>query len=174
MWLRCIPYSRKSKEMISMRKSIPPIPIVIFLLGLAIAYAGVTYYSTVGYVRADIIQIDGNMIVIGKGCTAIVADTSPERAYAIQLGLEKRIEGRPLTHDTFVETLKSFNITLQAVQMQRYDGTYYYSDMIMTDGEKVLRLDAMPSDAIAIALRADAPIYINETLLEEVGEKICE
>jgi len=49
----------------------------------------------------------------------------------------------------------------------------YYSDMIFNQDKKVLILDSMPSDAIAIALRMDAPIYINETLLEEVGKDIC-
>ncbi|MBU3896668.1 MAG: bifunctional nuclease family protein [Nanoarchaeota archaeon] len=157
-----------------MKKHLSVLPILIFLLGLSITYALVTHYSSDGYVIVDTLSIDGNTIIMGNGCKAIIADTSPERAYSIQLGLDKVIVGRPITHDTVSEILKSFNITLEAVKINGYDGQYYYSDMIMSNNEKVLSLDVMPSDAIAIALRLDAPIYINQTLLNEVGLDICE
>lgn len=156
-----------------MRKHLPLIYILLVLLGLSIAYPFVTHYSTEDYVLVDVLRVQENTIIIGKGCVAIVADTSPERAYAIQMGIENRIETRPLTHDSFSEVMKGFNITLEAVKIQRYDDQFYYSDMILNQGDRVLRLDTMPSDAIAVALRMDAPIYINKTLLEEVGKVIC-
>lgn len=155
------------------KKHFPLLPIVIILATIVFAYAVVSHYSTDGYVRVDKLSIDGNNIIFGTGCKAIIAETSEERAYAIQLGLDKTINNRPLTHDTFVETLKSFNITLEAVKIKSYDGQFYYSDMILSNDKKVLTLDTMPSDAIAIAVRLDAPIYVNETLLNEIGEDIC-
>ncbi|MDD5416778.1 MAG: bifunctional nuclease family protein [Candidatus Aenigmarchaeota archaeon] len=156
-----------------MKKHFPLLNIVLILALLTTAYAVVSHYSSDGYVLANKLQIQDNTIVIGYDCKAIVAETSPERAYAIQLGLENKIDKRPVTHDAFVETLESFNITLEAVKINRYDGNYYYSDMIMSNSDKVLSLDTMPSDAIAIAVRLKAPIYINSTLLDEVGENIC-
>ena len=156
-----------------MKKHLPMLPILIFLLGLSITYALVTHYSSDGYIIVDKLSIQDNTIIMGNGCKAIIADTSPERAMSIQLGLDKTIAGRPNTHDTTSEIIKSFNITLEAVKINAYDGQYYYSDMILSNNEKVLSLDTMPSDAIAIALRLDAPIYINSTLLEEIGENIC-
>ena len=117
------------------------------------------------YVKADVIDVDGNSIIVGEGCTAIIADTSEERAESILLGLEGKIGERPNTHDVFVDAFKTFNITIVSVTMDRFDGKYYYSNIILTTGEKVLKIDSKPSDAIAIALRASAPIYVNRTLL---------
>ena len=156
-----------------MRKHLPLIYILIVLLGLSVAYSAMMHYSTEGYVKVNVLRMQEDTIIIGYECKAIVADTSPERAHSIKMALVNRIDGRPMTHDTFVQTLDGFNITLEAVKIQRYDDQYYYSDMIFNQDKKVLILDSMPSDAIAIALRMDAPIYINETLLEEVGKDIC-
>ncbi len=126
-----------------------------------------------GYVKADVVDVDGNSIIVGEGCMAIIADTSEERAESILLGLEGKIGERPNTHDVFVDAFKTFNITIDSVTMDRFDGKYYYSNIILTTGEKVLKIDSRPSDAIAIALRASAPIYVNKTLLKERGENIC-
>lgn len=125
------------------------------------------------YLEANIVKVVGTSIVIGNNCTAIIAETTPERAQSIELGLEKRIEERPNSHDSFVDVIKSFNITLESVALERYDNKYYYSDMILRTKEKVLKLDVRPSDAIAIALRANAKIYLNKTLLQEIGKNIC-
>jgi bifunctional DNase/RNase len=134
------------------------------------------YWTTVGYVQAwpdGVLVVRDTTIVIGVNCTAIVAETSPERALAIQRGLAGEIPQRPGTHDTFAQVLKSFNITLEAVQLERFDGKFYYANAILKTKEKVLKLDLMPSDGIALALRMDAPIYIKKSLLAEAGKDIC-
>ncbi|MBU3904693.1 MAG: bifunctional nuclease family protein [Nanoarchaeota archaeon] len=150
-----------------------PVPILLFLLGLTITYAVLTMPSE-GYVEANVFELEGNIVIVGYDCKAIVAETSPERALSIQLGIEGKIDGRPTTHDTFVEVLKSYNITLESVRFTKYQDEFYYSDLIFNNGKKILELDAMPSDALALAVRLDAPIYINKTLLNEVGLDICQ
>jgi len=137
------------------------------------ASAMLQYFSSDGFVEANVLQVSGDTIIIGNNCTAIAATTSPERAQSIEQGIEKRTGERPNTHDTIAQILKSFNITADAVKFNSYDGRYYYSDLILRSGSKVLALDMMPSDAIAIALRANATIYINKTLLAQIGKKIC-
>jgi hypothetical protein len=52
------------------------------------------------------------------------------------------------------------------------NGTYI-GRLIVKQGTTILGLDARPSDATAIAVRANAPIYIREDLLHEYGEKVC-
>jgi len=126
-----------------------------------------------GYVKVNVLKVIGNTIVIGNNCTAIVADTSPERARNILLGMEGIIPQRPTTHDTIVQILRSFNLTVEKVVLERFDGRYYYADIYIKSKNKLLKLDLMPSDGIAIAVRVNAPIYINKTLLEEVGKNIC-
>jgi bifunctional DNase/RNase len=132
------------------------------------------FLNTSGYAKVDIIEVDGNMLTVGSDCMAVTADTSEERADSIRLGLAKRIDERPNTHDVFVDAFETFNITIDSVTLDNFDGKYYYSNIILSNGRTVLKIDSRPSDAIAIALRADAPIYINKTLLLEYGEKVCE
>lgn len=148
----------------------------VLLAFAAIVLAGnsiLQYFSSDGFVEANVLQVSGDSIFIGNNCTAISATTSPERAQSIQQGLGKQTGERPNTHDTIVQIFKSFNITADAVKFNNYDGRYFYSDLILRSGSKVLTLDMMPSDAIAIALRANATIYINRTLLAQIGKKIC-
>ena len=126
------------------------------------------------YVVADFLEVSGTTVYIGNNCTAIVAETSQERADAIQTGIEGIINERPNAYDTIAAILKSFNITLEHVNMERFDGTFYYSDLILRSGDKILKLDTKPSDAIAIAVRTNSTIYINKTMLQEIGKDVCE
>ena len=126
------------------------------------------------YVVADYLRVSGTTILIGNNCTAIVADTSQERAQSIDDGIKGIINERPNTHDTFVAVLKSFNITLDSVYIERFDGNYYYADLILKSGDKVLKLDTKPSDAIALAVRTNSTVYINKTMLQEIGKNVCE
>lgn len=150
------------------------IPIIVFILVSSILAMGlINYLDITNYVEVNTIQVYDTNIAVGRDCTAIIASTSPERAYSIQLGLEKRIEERPNTHDTLATILDSFNITLEGVYITGIEGDYYYSDMLLRDEDKLLRLDTKPSDAIAVALRTNSTIYIKRTLLTEYGENIC-
>ncbi len=155
-----------------MRKTIPPLSILLFLLALTLTYAAITG-STIGFVQTNVLSLEENTIILGRDCKAIVAETSPERALSIERAIEGKIEGRPLIHDTFVEVIENFNITLESVKLTRYENEIYYSDIIFTDGYKILEIDTIPSNALALALRVDAPIYINETILNEQGLDIC-
>ena len=148
---------------------------VVVLLGLTTAVMAVDMALELNnYVKADVLRVDGDTIILGAGCRAIVADTSSERADSIRLGMQKKIEERPNTHDTFVEAFKMFNLTVDRFTLSRFDGQFYYSELLMHGPNKVLKLDVRPSDGMAIAVRADAPMYINKTLLEQTGKDICE
>ena len=150
--------------------------LILFALVLSIGLISIEvshFLNTKEYVEADILHVEGTTIILGSGCTAIIAQTSPERAESIRLGLAGRINERPNTHDLFVEAFNTFNITIDSVTLDRFDGRYYYSSIFLAAEDKVLKIDSKPSDAIAIALRAKAPIYINKTLLSEVGENVC-
>lgn len=146
---------------------------VVLMLASILSSALIEFLSAEDYLPATVLRVAGNAIIIGNNCTAIIAETSPERAESIAAGLEKKMGARPNTHDTIAQILKSFNITLESVRLERYDNRFYYSDMYLRSKEKLLKLDAMPSDAIAIALRMNATVYINKTLLQEIGKNIC-
>ncbi len=149
--------------------------LAIILLGFA-AYAALSLVPPVDtneFVETDVIRVEGSSVVIGRNCTAIIAETSPERLESIRLGLEGRIDIRPTTHENFLSVLDAFNITLERVVIYRFENDIFYSDSYFTRDDKVLQLDMRPSDAIALAVRTKSPVYINRTLLAEMGSEIC-
>ncbi len=159
-----------------MRKRFPVLIATIFVLVFMSYVFGIPklFAKKEEYVKVNVLEIVGNTVIIGHNCTAIIAQTSPERARNIKLGIDGIIPERPTTHDTIAQILKSFNITLEKVVITRFDGTYYYAFMYLRSKNKLLKLDVMPSDGIAVAVRLHAPIYINKTLLDKEGKNICQ
>lgn len=133
----------------------------------------VDYIRMEDYVKTDVLRVIDDTVVLGKNCTAIVAQTSPERARSIELGMEKEIEVRPNTHDIFADTLENFNITVESVTLDRFYDEIYHATIHLKEGNQKLRLDCKPSDGIALALRTESPIYIRKDLLQENGQNIC-
>ncbi|MBX6360146.1 bifunctional nuclease family protein [Pseudacidobacterium ailaaui] len=86
-------------------------------------------------------------------------------ANAIALEVEKATTPRPMTHDLLKNVMQGLNATLQRVVVTELkDDTFYAVLWLEQDGETVT-IDCRPSDAIALALRADCPIYVNEEVL---------
>ena len=93
-------------------------------------------------------------------------------AQSISLGLEKDIHPpRPLTHDLFSKFVKSSGYTLSSVIIyQIIDGVFFSNlNFKCIASEEELILDARTSDAVAMAVRFDAPIYTTEQVLSEAG-----
>lgn len=151
----------------------PMITLVVLILISVMAFAIVNMIDEDEYLIANVLEVSGNYVTIGHNCSAIIAETSSERAYSILLGAQGVIEKRPTTHDIFVETLKNFNITIDKVLIEDFDNEFYYSFIIFNSGEKILKLDAKPSDAIAMAVRTGSEIYIKKDLLDEIGVDVC-
>ncbi len=88
-------------------------------------------------------------------------------AQAIAIELEGVIPPRPMTHDLIRSLLEEFDITLTEVFINELrDGTFY-AKLIFE--EVNLEIDVRPSDAIALAVRCNAPIYVSEDILDETG-----
>ena len=93
-------------------------------------------------------------------------------AQSISLGLEKDLRPpRPLTHDLFTKFVNSTNYTLESVIIyQIIDGVFFSNlNFKNTENGEELILDARTSDAVAMAVRFDAPIYTTEQVLNEAG-----
>ena len=88
-------------------------------------------------------------------------------ALAIMIALKEKEMPRPLTHDLFNNTLTKWEIELEKVEIQKLENNIYYAELVTRKGEDVKRIDARPSDSVALALRKGAPIYISEELAEE-------
>ena len=90
-------------------------------------------------------------------------------AQAIAIEIEKMTPSRPLTHDLFKSMGQAFNITVQEVVIYNLVDGIFYSKLICFDGKKTVEIDARTSDAIAVSVRFDCPIYTYEFILSTAG-----
>jgi hypothetical protein len=159
-----------------MPKNNSRLPAIIFIVLALLSFSAVAYFNMTNlddYVVANVLEVSGTTVILGNNCTAIVSDTSPERALAIETGMNGIIDQRPNTYDVFAETLKSFNISLEYVTLDNYVNGTYYANLYLKTDTKALKIDVKPSDGIALALRTNSTVYINKTLLQEMGSNIC-
>ncbi|MDR2036559.1 MAG: bifunctional nuclease family protein [Bacteroidales bacterium] len=90
-------------------------------------------------------------------------------AQAIAIQLEGLKPPRPLTHDLFFSFATEYDIMLETVHIFRLEEGIFYSKLICNNGIKRIELDARTSDAIALALRFQCPIYTTEEIIERSG-----
>lgn len=79
---------------------------------------------------------------------------------------------RPMTHDLFKNFLEMQNMTVSKVEVCDLKDNTYYALIHFVSGDSTFSMDARPSDAIAIALRFSAPIYVDDKVIE--GSKLKE
>ena len=90
-------------------------------------------------------------------------------AQAIAIEIEKIIPNRPMTHDLFKSFASSFNFNVEEIIISDLREGVFFAKIVCTDGIKTIDIDARPSDAIAIGLRFEVPIYTYESILSEAG-----
>jgi hypothetical protein len=91
-------------------------------------------------------------------------------ANAIVMELDKTATPRPMTHDLLRNVVRGLNASVRKVVVSELrDETFYAVIWVEQDGETVT-IDARPSDAIALALRWDCPIYANRSVLENAKQ----
>lgn len=102
------------------------------------------------------------------GLRKIIVALGLLEAQAIAFSLREIQTDRPLTHDLFGAFASEFGIELQHVYINRIEDGTYYSVLCYRQGADIRVIDARTSDAVAIALRAGAPIYIDDGLLNRM------
>ncbi|TKB97769.1 bifunctional nuclease family protein [Pedobacter cryophilus] len=90
-------------------------------------------------------------------------------AQAIAIEIEKMTPSRPLTHDLFKAFAEAYKISIKEIIIYNLVDGIFYSKLICTDGKKDLEIDARTSDAIALAVRFECPIYTYEFILASAG-----
>jgi bifunctional DNase/RNase len=86
-------------------------------------------------------------------------------ANAIALELEKAATPRPMTHDLLRNLARGLNAEVRKIVVSELRDDTYYAVIWMDHAGETVALDARPSDAIALALRWDCPIYVNREVL---------
>lgn len=90
-------------------------------------------------------------------------------AQAIAIEIEKIVPNRPMTHDLFKSFANNFHFHIEEIIISDLKEGVFFAKIVCTDGLKKLEIDARPSDAIAIGLRFDSPIFTYESILAEAG-----
>lgn len=90
-------------------------------------------------------------------------------AQAIALELEHIRPPRPMTHDLIRNVIQQFNSQVKEVIISDLKEGTFFAKIIVQHDVTEIEIDARPSDAIAIAIRFDAPIYVIEKILQEAG-----
>ena len=96
---------------------------------------------------------------------------TPE-ATAIALALEGIETARPLTHDLMKTLLDTLGADIERVDVTSLDEGTFFADLVIEAEGEELTISSRPSDAIALAARAGAPVFASRTLLDEAGVEI--
>ena len=88
-------------------------------------------------------------------------------ANAIALKVEDIETPRPMTHDLLQSLLRTFDATVDKIVVSDLRENTYFALIHLRIGEAIHTVDARPSDALALALRAGAPIFVEETVLDQ-------
>ena len=104
-----------------------------------------------------------------EGTKALPIWIGPQEANAIVLEIEQVPTPRPMTHDLIKNILEGINATVVRVVINDLkESTFFAAIFLSVEGQEV-RIDARPSDAIAVALRVKAPIYVTLDVIERAG-----
>ncbi|WP_194776937.1 bifunctional nuclease family protein [Pararhodonellum marinum] len=95
-------------------------------------------------------------------------------AQAIAIEIEKIIPNRPMTHDLFKSFSTSFEFTIDYILISDMREGVFYAKIVCQSTGKKIEIDSRPSDAIAIAVRFDAPIYCATKVMSEAGIEFTE
>jgi bifunctional DNase/RNase len=124
----------------------------------------------VGFVAVD--KRAGSPVVLleeWEGTRSLPIWIGVSEARSIANEMEERHGPRPNAHDLAKRLIQGLDASLvRVVVTELRDGVYYATIVLQVDGRHV-EIDSRPSDAIAIALRMKAPLYVRESLLDEAG-----
>ena len=124
------------------------------------------------YVKIKVGLTPGKIYLVDN-CTAVVMVTNRGKTFTIQRGLEDTLDTRPDAYDIFLDALETYEVQAELVKIEQVRENIYYARLFLKQGNDIVSIDSKPSDALAIATRFKAPIYIEKTLLESQGEEIC-
>ncbi|MGB4414698.1 MAG: bifunctional nuclease family protein [Paludibacter sp.] len=129
-------------------------------------------------IKLSITGLVYNQTVIGT-YGLVLSEESGNRRFSVMIGepeaqsialkLNNKKSPRPLTHDLIHNLLNVFGSKLEKVLIYNMINDIFYSELHIKTGENTIILDARTSDAVALAVRSDSPIYIKSEILDIVG-----
>jgi len=115
----------------------------------------------------------GCAVFLGDGVKSIVFYIEPAIGASINAAMAGEEPPRPLTHDLFVNVLRTFGAIVQRILIVRVEEEVFFARLFLEAQNEIMEkmiveLDARPSDCIALAVREQAPIYV----IKEVWDKL--
>ena len=108
----------------------------------------------------------------------VLSEVDGERAFPILIGvheayaIDRRIKGivvqRPLTHDLIEQLLGRLECELEHVVISELRDSTFYAKLVLRRNGDLIEIDSRPSDAIAIGAGGETPIFVDESVLQEV------
>jgi uncharacterized protein len=116
----------------------------------------------------------GAAIFVGNDDKVFVIQVEHNMGMIIGMFLRQEPRERPLTHDLISHVFAGFNIAVERVVITELRNSTYFARLILHQqnelGRKIVEIDARPSDCIAIATANKKPIYVSNTLFEQVED----
>jgi len=155
------------------------LPLAVLILAAALLAAflylpegTVLPISEGGFERVGV-RVGGQNVYLSSDCRALSMVVSRSQALSIGRALSDQASARPGTHDLLEDALDGYGVEVVEVKIHSLEEGIYHADLYLRKGKRIMKLDSRPSDAIAVALRADATIYVREGLLNKYGRKVC-
>jgi uncharacterized protein len=130
-------------------------------------------------------EVKGVFVAVSEGATVplvVLTDGDEALHLPIFIGLWeaisinsakiKEVLPRPFTHDLFLELLDKFSISLRFLQIDSIENGVFYAQLVLSADHHEEYIDCRPSDGIALALRGEVPIFVDETVLLSAGQRI--
>lgn len=115
----------------------------------------------------------------GAPLRALSIQTGAYEAAAIGGGMDSdKAAPRPIAHDVMLRTVQELGAKIERVEINRWEAPVFYADVVLdrdVDGDaaetrsREIKIDARPSDALALAARSNAPIYVEDEVMNRAG-----
>lgn len=119
------------------------------------------------------VSVEDFNIKLVSGCRGLYISAAPWQIDSIKAGLEGETGFRPGSHDLMVDIISVLGGKVEMVLVEDLQEGTYYARLVVSSGRRTANLDARPSDAIAVAVRAGAPVYVKKELMGKYGENVC-
>lgn len=101
---------------------------------------------------------------------ALSIQTGSYEAAAISRGIDGTEGTRPITHDLMLDAIRKLGAHVERVEINRVEAPVFYATLVLSGSDRTeVTVDARPSDALAIAVRSNAPIYVEDEVMNRVG-----
>jgi bifunctional DNase/RNase len=119
------------------------------------------------------VSAEGFEIRLTSGCRALSLMATPWQIDSIKSGLSGNTPFRPGSHDLMADVINGLGGKVKMALVEDLQEDTYYARLVVSSGGRTANLDARPSDAIAIAVRTGAPVYVKKGLMQKYGENVC-